>query len=472
VNLCYLPLLLALLTGASLSAQTSTLRGHVRDQSGAVVPAAQVNLTAADGVRKTTTADNFGVYSFTGLPLGTYMTQASAPDMAQPEPSRVVLKTGQQTLDLLLRIASKLQQVTVQENQGPVLSTDPGGNAGALTLRGDDLQALADDPDELMADLQALAGPSAGPNGGSIFIDGFSGGDLPSKESIREIRINNNPFSPEYDKLGYGRIEIFTKPGTDRYHATVNYNNGNQYWNSRNPYSAQKAPFLLNEFEVDASGPLSKRASFTVDAQRNMVDNGAITNAVTLDPHTLAVVPFNSVVTSPQRFIKVSPRVDYQLNDSHTLMFRYGVTHADIPDAGIGAFDLTTRGYHSSYTNQTVQLADTAVLGSSVNETRFQYYRNAFQTTANTIGPLIQVPSRYWAPSAEVARYPATLSTRKTASNCRITLPFSMALTPGGSASVCARNWRTILRRRISMEPSRLAAGTCNRSSMPVTSPN
>ena len=71
----------------------------------------------------------------------------------------------------------------------------------------------SDDPNDLQEDLQALAGPSAGPSGGSIFIDGFSGGDLPAKSSIREIRINQNPFSPEYDKLGYGRIEIFTKPG-------------------------------------------------------------------------------------------------------------------------------------------------------------------------------------------------------------------------------------------------------------------
>ena len=70
-------------------------------------------------------------------------------------------------------------------------------------------------------DLQALAGPSAGPNGGQIYIDGFTGGQLPPKSSIREIRINQNPFSAEYDKLGYGRIEIFTKPGTDKYHGQI-----------------------------------------------------------------------------------------------------------------------------------------------------------------------------------------------------------------------------------------------------------
>ena len=73
-----------------------------------------------------------------------------------------------------------------------------------------------------MAKPAALAGPSAGPNGASIFIDGFSGGELPPKETIREIRINQNPFSPEFDKLGLDRIEILTKPGSDHWRGNLN----------------------------------------------------------------------------------------------------------------------------------------------------------------------------------------------------------------------------------------------------------
>jgi hypothetical protein len=106
------------------------------------------------------------------------------------------------------------------------------------------LEALADDPEDLQADLQALAGPSAGPGGGSIYSGGFSGGQMPSKDTIREIRINQNPFSPEYDKLGYGRIEILTKPGSDKFHGNGYYNFGDSFWNSRNPYAAQKARFF------------------------------------------------------------------------------------------------------------------------------------------------------------------------------------------------------------------------------------
>ncbi len=156
------------------------------------------------------------------------------------------------------------------------------------------------------------AGPSAGPNGGSIFVDGFSGGQLPPKESIREIRINQNPFSPEYDKLGYGKIEIFTKPGADKYRGSAQWNFGDDFWNTRNPYSPTKAHFLLNEFEGSAGGPITKRTSFTLDAQHNRVDNGSIVNAVTVDPQTFALQPFNAILVTPGRYTNVSPRIDYQ----------------------------------------------------------------------------------------------------------------------------------------------------------------
>ncbi|MGA7235274.1 MAG: hypothetical protein WBY44_06330 [Bryobacteraceae bacterium] len=325
------------------------------------------------------------------MPPESYSVQASAPQLTQAQAVKITLKPGSQVLNLTLRIATVAEKVTVQAEGAPALSTDSSSNASAVVLRGADLDALSDDPDDLAADLQALAGPSAGPNGGSIFIDGFSGAQLPPEESIREIRINQNPFSPEYDKLGYGKIEIFTKPGSDKYRGTAQWNFANDFWNTRNPYSPQKAYFLLNEFEGDAGGPLTKKSSFTVDAQRNMVDNGSITNAITVNPQTLAIQPFAGVLVTPGRYTNVSPRIDYQLNEANTLMFRYGITHSDVNDNGIGAFDLVSRGYHTQFTNQTVQAADTVLIGSAVNETRFQYYRSATQAIANTSSPTIQV---------------------------------------------------------------------------------
>src|ERR1035437_10233591 len=203
-----LSLAVALLFSQVLFAQTAMLRGQITDATGAVIPRAKVTLHGDSRALKSTVADNNGSYAFAGVTPGDYTVQASAPELSLAQPARITLLPGAQTLNLTLQVASLSESLTVQDTSGQALTTDSSSSAGAVVLRGADLEALSDDPDDLAADLAALAGPSAGPTGGSIFGDAFSGGHPPPKESIREIRINQNPFSPEYDKLGYGKIEI------------------------------------------------------------------------------------------------------------------------------------------------------------------------------------------------------------------------------------------------------------------------
>lgn len=155
------------------------------------------------------------------MPGGDYTVQASAPDLVLAQTAKITLNSGIRTLNLQLRVATTAQQVTVADVGAPVVTVDSSNNASATILKGADLDALSDDAEDLQADLVALAGPSTGPSGGSIFVDGFSGGQLPAKESIREIRINQNPFSPEYDRISLGRIEILTKPGTAKLRGAV-----------------------------------------------------------------------------------------------------------------------------------------------------------------------------------------------------------------------------------------------------------
>jgi hypothetical protein len=376
---------------SALAGETATLTGRVFDESGALVPGARVTITGPDRFSSALISGADGAYSITGVAPGQYAVIASAPGLGMQQPEPVTLSEPIRTLDLHLKIVATTAAVNVQENATAV-STDAASNASATVLTGDDLQSLSDDPQDLQADLEALAGPSAGPGGGSaIFIDGFSGGQLPAKESIREVRINQNPFSPEFDKLGLGRIEIFTKPGTDKYHGTVTYNLGTDWWNSRNPYAAQKAPFLLQETENSFSGPLSKHGSFTFDLERQAVDNGSVTNGVILDPASLAPTPFTSVLKTPQRHLRFGPHIDYQLNANNYLSLRYTLTRATLHDAGIGGFDLISRGYYRLNTFNTVQFIETSIHGTAVNETRFQYYRFGNAQTANTPAPVIQV---------------------------------------------------------------------------------
>jgi hypothetical protein len=382
---------LILSAAVSLFAQNSTLRGVVSDETGGVVPAAAVTLTGSDGVERTAAADASGAYTFLNVPPGDYTIQASAPQLVMRQVQAVTLRGGAQVVNVRLSVASTVQEIVVEENAGPVVSTDAANNATAVVLRGDDLAALADNPEDLQTDLEALAGPSAGPGGGAIYIDGFSSGDIPPKESIREVRINQNPFSPEYDKLGLGRIEILTKPGADKYHAALNYNFADDFWNARNPFSAQKAPLLLQEWENNLGGPINKRTSFTLDANQNNVDNGSIVNAVVLDPQTLEENPLLSNFRTIQRRTRISPRIDYQLNENNTLTFRYDMTRGDIQGAGIGGFNLISRGYHIHYFSQTAQAIETTVHGSTVNETRFQYHRHPTEAWPDTASPALQV---------------------------------------------------------------------------------
>ena len=106
----------------------------------------------------------------------------------------ISLSGGQvKRVDVALAIEVEQQQVTVTD-ETPTVNLDPNSNSNALVIKDKDLDALSDDPDELSSELTALAGPSAGPNGGQIYIDGFTAGQLLPKSAIREIRLNQNPF--------------------------------------------------------------------------------------------------------------------------------------------------------------------------------------------------------------------------------------------------------------------------------------
>jgi len=135
-------LFLALVLSSPLLAQTAILRGIATDESGAVVPGAKVTVSGPSGLVKTATTAADGSYSVVGLRPGDYTVQAAAPDLAMGQAAKITLSTGAITLNLQLKVASTVQQVTIQENAGPQVTTDPSNNASALVLTGDDLDAF------------------------------------------------------------------------------------------------------------------------------------------------------------------------------------------------------------------------------------------------------------------------------------------------------------------------------------------
>jgi hypothetical protein len=371
---------------------TATLRGTVADEFGGLIIGATVTVADASGVQRQTTTDEEGRYSFSGLAPGRYTLNVTSQGFAPYDNAGVEVLAGR-TDPLNVTLSVAVEQVEVTVNAEEAIGTEPENNLGAVTLRGADLDALPDDPDDLTEALQALAGPSAGQEGGEIFIDGFSGGRLPPKESIREIRINRNPFSAEYDRLGYGRIEIFTKPGTDRFRGQGFLNFNDESLNSRNPFAPSRAAYQSRRYGGNFSGPISKgKASFFFDFQRNETDDNDVINAIILDP-SLSVVPFLETVVTPRRTTTFSPRLDYQINSTNTLVARYTYQKTERQNMGLGSgFALPDVAYDTESTQQTFQLTETAVINKKIiNETRFQFIRQRSTQTGTSALPTIRV---------------------------------------------------------------------------------
>jgi len=374
--------------GGASFAQTSTssLNGRVVDQTGAVIPQATVTVTGADGKQVSATTDGAGAFAIHGLAPGTYSVTAGAKGFAPFKKDGVTLSAGQnQWLNLPLQVKVQEEKVDVQAEQGTQLDVSSSSSAGSLVIKGKDLEALSDDPDELQSELTALAGPSAGPNGGQIYIDGFTGGQLPPKSAIREIRVNQNPFSAQYDKLGYGRIEVFTKPGSDKLHGQFMFNDNNAIFNSRNPYVPTKPDYNSEIFDGNLSGPIGKKVSFFLDAQRRNMDEFSAINATILDS-SFNPVQLQESIANPRTRTNFSPRLDYQISASNTLTARYQITHETNQNGGLGQFSLPSLAYNLNETEQTLQLSDSQIISPKiVNETRFQFQRdNSHQLPSST----------------------------------------------------------------------------------------
>jgi len=384
-------------TAVPQTAASGVLRGQVNDQTGAAIPNANVLMTPATpgAAAVKTQSDGQGAYEFHGLPAGKYSLTVAAPGFSVYQNNNVVI-SGAQPLRLNVEMAIQVEEEKVQvSDTAPTVDVNPENNAGAIVISGKELEALPDDPDELLTDLQALAGPSAGPNGGQIYIDGFTAGQLPPKSSIREIRINQNPFSAEYDKLGYGRIEIFTKPGTDQYHGQLNIIGNDSAFNSPNPFGGANQPgYDTTQYSLNIGGPINKKASFFIDSQRrNIADLSAVNASQLVNGMEESLI---EAVPNPRHRTNITPRVDYQLGKNNTLTVRYQYYHNTEGDDGVGQFNLPSQAYNSDSTEHTLQISDTQTIGAKVvNETRFQYLRELDNQYALFSTPTLNVPGAF-----------------------------------------------------------------------------
>ncbi len=415
LKLCLL--FLCLLPGSLVWGQAAgtVIHGTIADPDDAVIPGATVTFSPASGKALIATSQDDGSYTLRGVPGGVYAVTVTMKGFSTFVKQGVRVPAAQPfTLDVKLAIQEQSQEVQVnaQSNQ---LSVDSDANASATVIKDKDLDALSDDPDELSSELSALAGPASGPSGGQIYVDGFTGGQLPPKSSIREIRINQNPFSAQFDKIGYGRVEVFTKPGTDKIHGNYSIQGGDNHFNTSNPFlgSANVQPPYHTLFMLGSvTGPINRFSSFSVGGSHRDIQANNIVNPTNFyaDPSapTVLCAPLQApnspcqitgsypttarAVFNPQTRSDITPRVDLAIGEKNTLTARYQYYVNGQQNAGVGNTSLQSVGYSTDSTENTIQLSDTQLINSHViNETRFEYERDHSLQTPNSTAPTVSV---------------------------------------------------------------------------------
>ncbi|HEX3939947.1 MAG TPA: carboxypeptidase regulatory-like domain-containing protein [Acidobacteriaceae bacterium] len=381
-----LSLALCLVLPVGLFAQAAGgLHGVVADPSGAVVPGADVTLTQ-DGVAAHSQSSQDGSYSFRGMPAGTYAMGVQAQGFAPFAQQGVAIVAGQtKEMNVALSIAVEKQSVTVSGRSNTV-SVSPEQNSSAIDIQGSDLDALSDNPSELSTELQALAGNSGGPDGGQIYVDGFSSAQMPPKSAIREIRINANPFSAEFDKLGYNRIEIITKAGTNKFSGMMIAAGNDSAFNTASPFVQQQPNYYLYELFGNLSGPLSKDASYFFNGYRLGLHNQSIVNAINPQDTNSTI---RELFSSPEDNWSLSPRVDVELGKNNTLTVRDSFNASANRGGGVGVLNLPQQAVNSGSEENDLQAGDTMVVNDHmINETRFSWTRSRTYQT-----PLYGTPS-------------------------------------------------------------------------------
>lgn len=398
-------LLTAICFAAAVNAQVSIqeIRGVIKDEHGAVIVDAIVTLTR-DGERaRTTRSDAQGRFGFIGLQSRDYAIKVEAKGFAAYE--QLLNMQSLRSEPFTITLYPTVKETVVVDADAADAAMDPERAAGTLILKERDIAALPDDPDELYGRLQLMAASSGGvPGGATVTVDGFIvHGRLPSKGSIREIRINPDLYSAEYDKAPYrgGRIEILTKPGAEAFHGSAFFSFNDSALNARNAFALTRPPSRTRRYGIDFGGPIVPRKSgFYINLERRDIDEANIINALVLNS-AFQPVSLSQNVPAPSRLTIGSLRLDWQTDVNNTLIGRFDFNKTQLSNQGIGGFNLADRGFATSAIENTIRVTDTTVFGATmVNEARLGITAIHITEQAASNAPAILVPGAFFSGGA------------------------------------------------------------------------
>ncbi len=379
-----------LTTATSAQERPGSLTVTVYDTTGAAIAATSVNLTAPDGAITSQLADEKGSVTFQTLLPGKYAIVAEFPGFEPNAAAELQVRAGRTTKqDITLDIAGFVEQVDVEQDTSDRAVTDSFSTA----LSASQIEALADDPDEMQQQLEQLAGPGA-----RIRVNGFEGGQLPPKSQIREIRFRFDPFAAENHNAGFPRVDIITRPGNGPVRNNMTFGFRDNQLDARNYFSPAKGVGQTYRYGWSIDGPIVKgRTGFSLNVRSN---NEYDVQTIVATTPTGA---FNGLVNQPSDRLNVDFNIEHVLTKTHTMRFQFDRDTNSAENLGIGNWDLETRGFsREGFTNR-VRLSDVGSFSKKyLNDIRVQYSWQETESLSTSDATTIRVQDQFTDGGAQI----------------------------------------------------------------------
>lgn len=384
------------------------LQGEVKDQRGAVIAGAEIILRGSDNEKeRKIVSDAAGAFRFERLTKGVYVLRIAAEGFGAYE-EKVDLSQMEKPAPLSVVLYPTIR-ADVEVKGDADIALDAERAAGTQVLGEKEINDLPDDPDQLKQQLQNLAAAGGGiPGQAVVSVDGFlTGAGLPPKSSIRQIRINPNLYSAEYDTPPFqgGRIEVITKPGSGALNGSAFFNYNGTALNARDPFAIRRADTNTKRYGFNFGMPIIiNRAGLFFDFERRDINEAAAVNAIILDEN---FQPSNFTVNAPapRRLTIGAARADWQADQKNTFVFRFDFNQNKLAGQGIGGVNLPERGFDNFQTENSFRLTETAVLNPRTgNEFRAGLTFNRIEQRAASDAPAIIVAGSFSAGGANLQK--------------------------------------------------------------------
>jgi hypothetical protein len=294
---------------------TSQIKGTIRDSSGATVPGASVTVTqTATGLVRTTSSGSDGSYVLPELPTGPYQLEVTASGFSKYAQTGIVLQVATNpTIEVMLKVGSLTEQITVEANATMVESQNTGIGSLIDSQRVVDLPLIGRQVTDLII-LSGASSPGTDPfmlsgnrfypgtqqfsvagglaMGSSYVLDGAMHNDiynnggliLPFPDAMQEFKVETSSLPAQYGMHSGAAVNAVTKSGTNEWHGSAFWFVRNYIFNARTYFAPTRDSLKRNQYGGSLGGPIKENKLFFFAAYQGTATRQDPTGTVTFVP--------------------------------------------------------------------------------------------------------------------------------------------------------------------------------------------